>query len=65
MVYIQITVGVGFIYLVNELLRTGRPNVNRKIYWILRRLDFDVHNGSNSEILSLPIKFITWFPLLC
>jgi hypothetical protein len=50
MVYIQITVGVGFIYLVNELLRAGRPNVNRKIYWILRRLDFDVHNGSNSEI---------------
>jgi hypothetical protein len=38
MVYIQITVGVGFIYLVKELLGTGRTKVNGKIYWILRRL---------------------------
>jgi len=31
MVYIQITVGVQLIYLVNELLETGRPKVNGKI----------------------------------
>jgi len=38
MVYIQINVGVRFIYLINELLGTGRPKVDGKIYWILRRL---------------------------
>jgi len=58
MVYMQIIVGVRFIYLVNELLGTGRPKVNGKIYWILSRLIL-VFIMEVTENLSLSIKFIT------